>query len=492
MIGLKVAAGWLDLTAGTISLDISNPYFSVDAVPGTTSYLFGVAMSPTNLARLGFPHLRADQGEQVAPEPCQFYIDGVLRWVGALVYLDCEEERQVYSYNFVADAADLQSRIDGVSLSSLDLGTVPLSLVPDAEDYALPCVRNTQFYDADKVAYCQVVNYYRNGTYQRSVGGKRSPIVPFMRLVKLIPRVLGALGYAVSGPWLDDADIQHVVIYSDRAAEDAAGLPLGEFAVNRHVPDMEVAKFLVDLQKFFGLAYDFHPVRRELRIRALRDVIADQAYVARTGGPAKTTAVTSTGFTLEMGLESDDELNKTLNTGWKKLIVGKGTETISTDAGTLHVVTEADPTSPGRQWVVPAVEVKGASLAFDNGDDSRCGLRLLYDRGLQPDSTGATYPLASWDRVNYAGVGVGTRTLHWEGEAGLYATWHTGWLAFLDRATSKERTMQFRVADLLSLDPARKELVDHKKYLWEKVSLSLSTTGKQLETAAFTYRYIRL
>jgi hypothetical protein len=71
---------------------------------------------------------------------------------------------------------------------------------------------------------------------------------------------------------------------------------------------------LLALQKFFALAFDFHPVRRLVRIRALRDVVADQAYLTRTGGPAKTTAVTADGYTLTMGLE-DDELNKTLDVG---------------------------------------------------------------------------------------------------------------------------------------------------------------------------------
>jgi hypothetical protein len=493
MIGLLVAAGWLELAPGTISMDISNPYFSTDSVPGTSTYPFGLALSPTNQVRLNFPEVRAEQGERIADEPCQFYLDGVLRWVGALVYLDCDEEEAVYEYNFVADAADLNSRIDGVSLPGLPLGTVPLDLIPNAPDYALPCLRNAAFYDADKVAdYSQVINYYRAGMYQSNPGGKRSPVVPFLRLVPLLRRVYGALGYAVTGPWLDTPEAKQAILYSDRAAEDAAGDVLTEFQLNRHVPDMPVADFIVALQQLFGLAYDFHPVRREVRIRALRDVIADPAYVARAGsGLAKTTAVTSDGFTLQMDLESDDELNKTLDTGWTKLVIGKGKQTISTSAGTLHVVREADPLDATRQWAVPAVAAKGASVAFENGDDSRCGLRLLYDRGLQPDSQNQPYPLATWDVRGYGTQLVGESTLRWEGDQGLYATWHAGWLAFLDRAATKERTMRFGLTDLLTLDPARKELVDGKKYLWEKVSLSLSTTG-QLATAAFTYRYTRL
>ncbi|MGI4760909.1 MAG: hypothetical protein ACRYF0_09400 [Janthinobacterium lividum] len=494
MIGLEVTAGWLELAPGSISLDISNPYFSTDSVPGTTTYPFGVSRSPSNQVRLNFPDVRADQGEKIADEPCRLYLDGVLRWVGALVYLDCDEEKELYAYSFVADAADLASRLDGVNLPGLDLGTVPLTLVPDAADYALPCLRNAAFYEADKVAdYGQVVNYYQGGAYQLSPTGKRAPIVPFPRLVPLLRRVYGALGYALSGPWLDTEEARQAILYSDRAAEDAAGNVLAQVALNRHVPDLSVAEFIVALQQVFGLAYDFHPVRREVRIRALRDVIADPAYVERTGaGLARTTAVTGDGYTLEMALESDDELNKTLDTGWAKLVIGKGKEAISTAAGTLHVVREADPLAPSRKWAVPAVAAKGASLAFDNGDDSRCGLRLLYDRGLQADSQGERYPLATWEARDYAGTRIGASTLHWDGDEGLYATWHAGWLAFLDRATTKERIMQFGIADLLSLDPVRKELVEGKKYLWEKVSLSLSTTGAPLATATYTYRYTRL
>lgn len=494
MIGLQVAAGWLDLAPGTISLDISSPYFSADTVPGTTTYPFGLPMSPGNLRRLDFPHLRADQGERVPDLPCSFYIEGALRWVGALVYLDCDEERGLLEYHFVADAADLGGRIDGVNLPQLDLGTVTLELRPDAADYALPCVRNADFYDADKVpAYAQVLNYYRNGAYQPRPGGRRSPVVPFLRLVPLLRRVMGALGYGLSGPWLDLPEVKQLVIYSDRAAEDVTGLVPAQLQLNRHVPDIGVADLLVDLQKLLGLAYDFHPVRRELRIRTLRDVIADSAYVSRRGGPARTTAVTTDGYTLEMELEQDDELNKTLDVGWQKLVVGNGKEVISTKAGTLHAVREADPLDVNRQWLVPALAVKGASPLAGQGDDSRCGLRLLFDQGLQRDSQGQPYPLATWGQLDFAGNTIGLSTLHWDGPAGLYATWHAGWLAFLSRATSKERTMQFALADLLALDPARKELADDgKKYLWEKVSLSLSTTGQPLATAAYTYRYCRL
>lgn len=494
MVTLKVAAGWLELAAGTLTLEVRNPFFEPDTVPGTLSYPFGLPMSAGNLVRLNFPHLRADQGQVVAPEPAQLYVDGVLLRVGSLVYLSCDEAQQLYACNFLADAADLASRIEGVLLPTLDLGTVPLLLAYDAADYALPCLRNALFYDKEKVpAYKGIVNYYRDGSYLQATSDKQAPVVPFPRLVPLLRRVLACFGYALSGPWLEQAT--SLVLYSDRAAEDAAGNLPARIALNRHVPAISVGELLLSLQKLFGLAYSFHPVRRELHVATLASVLADPAYVARAGaGPARTTAVVEAGgWALEMALESDDELNKTLDVGWAKYTVGAGKQALSTSAGTLHVVREADPLDAGRQWLVPAVAAKGASPYGGGGDDSRCGLRLLYDRGLQPDSTGSAYPLATWGTLNYAGQPVGTRSLHWDSSAGLYAQGHAAWLAFLDAATTKERTLPFTVAELLSLDPARKELVDQRKYLWQTVSLKLSTTGgRPLQAADYTYRYTRL
>ena len=491
MIGLQVDRGWLVLAAGSISLEISSPFFSPDTVPGTTSLPFGLPMEG-NQALLDFPHLRAAQGERIADEPVQFFVDGQLYRVGALVYLDCDEERGLYAYNFIADAADLQARIAGVSLPALALGRVPLSLVPDADDYALPCLRNLDFYGEKLPAYCGVVNYYRSGAYDLSPAGKRSPVVPFLRFIPLLRRVFGALGYALTGPWLLEPEAQALVVYSDRAVENADGSLPTDFDVNRHVPNVGVADLLVGAQKLLGLAYSFHPVRKEVSIRALRDVVGDPAYRERTGGPARTTALTASGYVLKMELE-DDELNKTLDTGWAELRVGAGQQTISTSLGTLHVVREVDANdAQAREWLVPAVAAKGASPAFGLGDDSRCGLRLLFDRGLCVASDGQLYPLATSGCEDFLGDPAGTSTLHWDGPAGLYATWHAAWLDFLDRASTREMPVDFRVADLLTLDPARKELVERRKYLWEKIRLQLKTTGRYLESAEFTYRFVRV
>ena len=483
MIRLETSAGPLDLAAGTtISLEIQNPLFRFDAVPGTTSYIFSVPWTPNNLLALNFPHVRAAQGQVVEPESCGCYLEEVLWRQGSLLYKEADEQKQEWKYTFVAAAADFQARVNGRSLRQLELGIVPLELRPDAALYALPTMYHPEFYDAAKnAAFRGLLNDYRNGAYRLNSGGSwQYPIVPFPRLVPLLRAALGALGYEVVGDWLDEA--ADLICYADRAAEllatpDAPVPYLApEFALNRHVPDLGPGELLVALQKYFGLGFDFHPVRPQVHVLRLADVVQDTRYLERRGGPARAVAAEGGGFLLKMSLE-DDELNKTRDTSWSELRVGNGKQVIETAAGTLHML-EVQDAVDGSRRLLPAVRAKGASPAFETGDDSRAGLRLLYDQGVGTYQ-GTTYPMAG-----------GTEQLSWPGAQGLYAQRHQAWLDFLDRAGREERTMEFTVADLLSLDATRKELVNSRLYLWEKVSLSVSN-ARRLESARFTYRPIR-
>ncbi|MBO3270744.1 hypothetical protein [Hymenobacter defluvii] len=448
MMGLKTALGWLDLQPGTVGIEISNPFFQYDAVPGVTTYPFPLPMTPGNLRRLNFPHVRAAQGEQPAPESVEFYVDGQLWRVGSLLYQEHQPDKQVLLYKFAAGADDLQARIDGVTLASLDLGTAPLR--QDAQpEYSLQMISNPDFYDGKKLGYTGLLNT-----------GNGSVLSPQPRLVPLLRRVLGTVGYSVAGEWLTRPAVQQLSVYSDRAAEDAAGNRLAEIALNQFVPaSTGVGELLVGVQTLFALGFDFDTVRRQLRIVPLREVAEDDAYLVREPG-VLTRAVPSLyqGYTLEMGLESDDAVNKMLDTSWAKLVVGAGKDSIKTTAGALH-------TRNG----IPTVHVRGASPAWDLGNESRCGLRFLFDR---------------FDQL------VGELVLRWAGPQGLYEQCHKPWLELLARAGTEERTMPFRVADLLALNPARKEMVGPRKYLWEKVSVTVSTSTR-LQSARFTYRHVR-
>ncbi|MDO7852305.1 hypothetical protein [Hymenobacter convexus] len=102
-------------------------------------------------------------------------------------------------------------------------------------------------------------------------------------------------------------------------------------------------------------------------------------------------------------------------------------------------------------------------------------------------SEGNSYRLLSPGTVDYNGASVGDYSLQWAGPQGLYQQWHKPWLDFRARAVPAEYEVPFRIADLLTLDPAGQELVDFHLQLWQKVSLKVSV-GSRLRTATFSYQ----
>ncbi|OUJ69133.1 hypothetical protein [Hymenobacter crusticola] len=485
MIRLTTDDGQLQLPADSLSIDVLNPYFEADAIPGISTQAFALSWTRENLRLLNFPHRYRGAGGPPAV-PAYLYLDGPLWQRGALVYRECDEQRQKLTYNFAAAATDLQTQISGVNIRDLNLGSVPLVLTPTAADYALLPVRNSAFYGDKNTSFKGIVNHYRNGGYST---GAAFAICPQPRLVPALRKIMGYFGYTLTGAWLEQEEVQQLVIYSDRAAELAGGGVDSEFKLASYLPSMTVGELLIALQKLFCIGYVFDSKRKEMRLQPLGPVVSFPAtYIDRSGFKLKSKPNTTNGFTLQQSPEGDDELDKTLDTGGRQMRVGAGAETIETKAGTLHMVQEQDPHG-SRSWLVPAIEAKGASLAYGLGEESRCGLRLFYDRGLQPDSAGGQYPLGTSGTVNYNGASVGESSLLWDGPQGLYLRSYQAWLDFRSRAVETEYEVTFSLGDLLALEPSMPEMIDRHLQLWQKVSLTIDAQRK-LAKARITYQEI--
>ena len=466
----------LDLPGADLRLEISNPYFSTDSIPGTITQSLDLPWTRPNLRGLGFPDRYRGPGGP-APVPADCYLDGA-RWRrGKLVFRECDVPAQRLRYHFVADAADLATQLRDVKLADLSLGTVPFSRVPSTADYALLPVRNRLFFGDNEeeipAGYPGVLNYFTAGVYP-----SEAQLAPQLYLMPLLRRVMAHFGYTIEGAWVDDAEIQQLVIYSDRVV----GLGTLELELAQHVPDMSVPDLLIALQQAFCLGLYFDTTRQVLRLTPLRDVLAaaGSQYQQRAGRRQTTVANDTNGFELQLRPEGDDELDKTLDRSWQQARFGAGGERIEVSAGTLHLVYASDEQHVGRSWLLPAIEAAGAVA----GEASKAGLRLLFDRGLQADNLGGMYPLGSPATRSYAGDVVGQYSLL---AGDLVADWHAAWLTFRSRSVQHTYEAEFRLPDLLALDPGRAELLDHHLHLWEKVSLTISATSS-LQRASITYR----
>jgi hypothetical protein len=493
MTGFQLAGEWLDF-AGTIGLELRSPLFDAGSIPGVLSYPVTFTDTPRNRRLLGFPAVRARRAGPVPAVQADLYIGGSLWRRGTLKYQDYDSRQNEYSYQFQADADALAESIQDVLLSALALPSLPVQLVAETDDYALFPVRNLTFYDKEKNAdWGGVVNYFPpvGPIATNSAGSHRYTVVPFPKVVPLLRQCLALYGYTVTGPWLDDPEIQQLVVYSLTSLDEAAGNDMAShFSLAAALPDVRLADLLLTLQQLFALGFVFNPVRKELRVVPLRDVVADPTCLVRTPGPDyHDVANQVNGFTLAFTTDTDDELLK--SNSWPEFTIGGAKEKIQPAADTLRMVREADPLVASREWLVPAAEQAGQSARpeFDQVDKRSSHLRFLFYRGLQPDSQGGHYPLASSGVVNYNGVPVGKYALAWDGPAGLYEQWHKPWLDFQANARIEERTVALTLGEFLTLDPTRKELVQGLKFLWESVSITVGGT-QTLEPATITYHQI--
>jgi hypothetical protein len=494
MTGFQIASEWLDF-GGTIGLEIRSPLFDFDSIPGVLSYPVSFTDTARNRRLLGFPAVRARRRGPVPAVEADLYIGGALWRRGALQYKEFDSEKGEYSYQFQADADALATRIQDVLLSELALPTLPVQLLPETADYVLAPVRNAAFYAKDKNKdWGQVVNYYAPGaaTVATNLGAAHvHTVVPLLKVVPLLRQCFALYGYELSGAWLDDPEIQQLVVYSLASLDEAAGTGVAsQFNLATVLPDVRLADLLLVLQQLFALGFVFHPVRRQVQVVALRDVVARSEYVPRSPGlDYRDVANEVDGFTLAFTADTDDELLK--STAWPELVIGGGKEKIQPAADTLRMVREADPLTPGRQWLVPATEQAGYSARPDfEQTDVRAGqLRFLFYRGLQLDSQGDRYPLASAGTVNYAGATVGRYALEWGGPAGLYAQWHKPWLDFRTNARTEERTIALTLGEFLALDPTRKDLVQGLLFFWDSISLTVGG-AQTLAPATITYHQV--
>jgi hypothetical protein len=468
----------LDLAAETeVQLEITNPLFETDKLPGTLIYPFTVPNTPKNRRLLAFPGYLAAAGVRNQLFVCDLYLLGV-RWRRGQLSV-VRRSAEGFELSFKTDVGDVSTALTDVQLSALPWPTVPLVLAAGgawpAQLYALPTVVNSLFVpeaDVATLGYQGLINAYQSGAYDAA-----QPVVPMLYLRTVLEQVAAFVGYTLAGSFFDDAELQSLVLYANQAVDVASGqVPLAG-----QLPDQSVPACLVAIRALLCQCWLFDPVQKVLTIDALRDVLAspeyvdwsDQAEAAYEWAPN-----TSAGFWLKQTLDGGDDLSKNASVEEYELKIGGAQEAIEVAAGTLAMqLGPATPTSTAGDTLLPVTVQKGNTPALPDEKDNKCTLRLLFDRGVQHAASGA-YPLASAEAVDYYGQLVGQYSLRWAGPQGLYQVWHQEWLAFRSRSELITRGIRLRVADLLQLDPRRKVLIRAAEgttlAFWQQIQVTIS------------------
>jgi hypothetical protein len=483
ILDFRLVGESLDLSPDTeVQLEINSPLFETDTLPGTLAYPFTVPNTPKNRRLLAYPGYLAATRPRNQQFACSLYLLGVLWRRGQLSVV--KRGADGFELTFQTDVGDVSTQLTDVQLADVAMPTVPLVLTAGrpqlARGYALPTVCNSLFFpedDAKTLNYAGLVNAYKNGVYDTS-----QPVVPMPYLRAVVEQVCKLIGYELAGTFFSDAEIQTLVLYSNQAVDVASA----QVVLSQHLPDQSVPEFITAFRAYFCLSLVFDPVRRQLVVEPLRDVLANPAYVDwtdRTEAAYEWEPNTSAGYWLKQNLDSNDDLSKNAPASEYELKLGGAGEEIEIEASSLSMqrgLPTATSASNAPEVLLPVTVQKGNSPALPEEKDNKCSLRLLFDRGLHPDAAGALYPLASAERLDYAGQLVGNYSLRWAGAGGLYAQWHQEWLDFRARTELVTRSVRLRLEDLLALDPRRKVLVRASEgttlAFWQSITVTISQT----------------
>lgn len=202
-----------------------------------------------------------------------------------------------------------------VSVEYIDTENDGLQLYPSS-DFARFPIENSKLFDnmeddtymidhmSAKDLYSRffnVANYYKNDSFPVLLDGEiqleeegaveyviaYNLLVPFPYLAYVMKQLFRKLGIGINNNVFEDNDMRQLVIFNAYAENnfisDKLIAPTPGMDLKDHVPDVVASDYFVNLCKLFGIAYDYNPNTRILRLKYLKDIAADTSYSSFPG-----------------------------------------------------------------------------------------------------------------------------------------------------------------------------------------------------------------
>nr|WP_288215325.1 hypothetical protein [uncultured Butyricimonas sp.]DAZ13380.1 MAG TPA: hypothetical protein [Caudoviricetes sp.] len=176
--------------------------------------------------------------------------------------LDLGEER------YSSKSAMLDAFTDSAQKGDKDYVICPLS------DPYLPNIGVNQTYDFYNCFYPDA-NTNPNTKYTEQINDKYCIFTPFIRLYKLLEKVVKALGYELtSNDLLLDDDFKDVILMCRRNGmyKDSLGCSI---SYNMHVPHLLVADFVTEIEHKFGVVFIVNENNHSVEIRGWNNDVID-------------------------------------------------------------------------------------------------------------------------------------------------------------------------------------------------------------------------
>ena len=451
MIAITNAAGAdLHLSTGQqLTIEQAAGWLADDELPGAFSYPIGFPLDGHNEQFLLHGY-RPDHARPNTELPVSVRLEGVLYRQCTLVYRVTDGKGDGF---LKIDAGEVYETLKKLTLSAvmpdrIGLGDLSKSLsvrmgeiarMPPGEwPYTFFPIRNELAFEPDYKLTGFVaqpyVNAWKNGVFltdtPEAVNPVRGyPMAPQFFVVYVLHQIYKKAGYRITGDWIGREETQRLTILNLTSLADTKGImvtltghqhPAGLF-----VPEMTVPDFLKAIRQRYGLIFTFNANDRTVSIRRFVDVLRQPTTQDLTQFQLRGYSIEAAdgkGFTLQETPDGSDELNRDAESQPIKppaIVVGRGGQPIDIKTATPQMIYELSPasaTNTGAKWLIPTVRQPGNILdelykdsdryaetnTIDGGLKRRndASLCLLSYRGMQPDSAGGLYPLATTGNRN--------------------------------------------------------------------------------------------
>ena len=324
---------------------------------------------------------------------------------------------------------------------------------------------NDAFYENSNPAFEGYINYYEDGALKQNVEEVslqfKHTVIPFVRISYIFQQIVANSDIkAIAGIFYNLADTQQLILYNNYALDLISKTiePIGggniyingykpTINLNEHVPEITALEAL----QLLDFANVYFSIQGEtLHIKKKIDQLLQPAIDwTKKAEPDYSIAFNEReGFSLEY--PDDESDTATIANQLTEIKIAPAKEQITISVGTIFEDNRFVYLNPsGFGWKIPILIQKGSSDELKTGQN-KTEIKLLFDRGLQQNGRGNTYPFGTHKDKNHNGDTIGIYTLDWSGPTGLYETFWKQYLPLLQGDTVT-KNIRLGIQDILEI-----------------------------------------
>lgn len=356
------------------------------------------------------------------------------------------------------------------------------SVLAEPDTHVYPVLEAQDLYDGKNVQYVGYANFYDANaqsyqlndfdpdpllgqTYKQK--GWKNTLVPMPFLTSVLTAIFQHVGAtSIAGDFVENQYLQKIIVFNTRTSDKLEHI--SQYFVNsqyysdinapynalssqinlaNHLPDLTVYEFLLKLAGTFALTFSLDGVLGQVRTVESQLGQTAEDWTEKFSIGYSISPPEYDGFELDFDRQSEDELIADQLQRVPPVAESIKPLKIVSPFFSLysHVVDVPEPYV--WRWQVPYFNGIGASTPYEIAGKSP--FMLLFYHGLQANSDGDTYPLASAHNRNFEGTQVNEYSMDWVGPSGRYEKFWKRYVAYMSGETvSREAVLT--LADLLA------------------------------------------